>query len=451
MDAELAAQSRTVDPEHLGQRIKSARIAAGLTQAQLGGEEASTAYVSRIENGQRRPSVELLTRIADRLGTTVEALVLGAPEGRRDEWRLALDYAELALNTGDARTALHEAERIAAEASTSESRAIVLDAGYIRAGALEALGDLDAAIRQLEDVTKAPEPSPRWIKALIALTRCHREQGDFSRAIAVGEAAMASVEALGLAGLTESIQLTVTVAGSHMEVGDLDHALRMCQRAIEDAERVGSPIAKASAYWNASAIVARKGSLDSALQTARRALAAFEEGEDARNLGRLRTQVAELHLRVSPPDPVAAQDELRRAASELHWAATTPIDKADHYLINARAHHLLGEDDEAIAELRQACELAGDSAPLLSASAAVLAGTIAASRGDATRARADYETAIRRLSGVGADRSAAQLWFDLAGLLDELGDRDGALDAYRRAAASTGLVAPAGGQVGVHV
>lgn len=439
MDSELIARSRAIDPKDLGKRIRSARAAAGLTQAQLAAEEASTAYISRIEDGQRRPSFDLLTRIADRLGTTVDTLLLGAPASRRDEWRLALDYAELSLNTGDAQQALDEATRIAAEAGEAGSGAIVLDAGYLRAGALEALGDLDGAILQLEDVTQAPEPSPRWVRGLIALARCHRDQGDFARAIAVGEAAMASIEALGLAGLTESIQLSLTIAGSYAEAGDLNHAHRICRRAIEAAERIDSPIAKASAYWNASLVALDMGSHDSALVTARRALAVFEEGEDARNVGRLRTQVADLHLRTSPPDPIAAKKQLLRAAREMEWAATAPVDKAEHHLINARAHHLLGEETDAVIELERARDLAGEVAPLLSASAAVLGGMIAATQGDAARARADYEVAIRQLSSVGADRSAAQLWFDLAGLLDELGDRDGALDAYRRAAASTGL------------
>jgi hypothetical protein len=44
---------------------------------------------------------------------------------------------------------------------------------------------------------------------------------------------------------------------------------------------------------------------------------------------------------------------------------------------------------------------------------------------------------------VGADRSAAQLWFELAGLLESIGEAETALDAYKRAGAASGLVAPA--------
>ena len=50
-----------------------------------------------------------------------------------------------------------------------------------------------------------------------------------------------------------------------------------------------------------------------------------------------------------------------------------------------------------------------------------------------------YQDAVLVLSAIGADRGAAQLWFDLADLLDEVGQSEAARDAYKRAAASTGL------------
>ena len=43
------------------------------------------------------------------------------------------------------------------------------------------------------------------------------------------------------------------------------------------------------------------------------------------------------------------------------------------------------------------------------------------------------------LSAIGADHGAAQLWFDLADLLEGVGLAEASRDAYRRAAASTGL------------
>ena len=50
-----------------------------------------------------------------------------------------------------------------------------------------------------------------------------------------------------------------------------------------------------------------------------------------------------------------------------------------------------------------------------------------------------FREAVLVLTGAGADRSAAQLWFEIAELLEEVGDFDGARDAYRSAAAASGL------------
>ena len=50
-----------------------------------------------------------------------------------------------------------------------------------------------------------------------------------------------------------------------------------------------------------------------------------------------------------------------------------------------------------------------------------------------------YREAVMLLTSVGADRDAADLWFELAGLLEAVGELDAARDAYRSAAASTGL------------
>ena len=78
-------------------------------------------------------------------------------------------------------------------------------------------------------------------------------------------------------------------------------------------------------------------------------------------------------------------------------------------------------------------------APLAAADAKAIEGQAAAAAGDALAARLCYQAAVMHLTGVGADRDAAELWFELAGLLETIGDHDAARAAYRSAAASTGL------------
>jgi transcriptional regulator with XRE-family HTH domain len=52
----------------LGQKIRQARLAAGLSQRQLCGEEITRNMLSLIEHGTARPSMKTLTLLAQRLG-----------------------------------------------------------------------------------------------------------------------------------------------------------------------------------------------------------------------------------------------------------------------------------------------------------------------------------------------------------------------------------------------
>lgn len=60
---------------HIGQLIRALRVERGLTQEALALEAGmATSNVSRIENGQRQPSLRLLRRLAKALGTTAASL-----------------------------------------------------------------------------------------------------------------------------------------------------------------------------------------------------------------------------------------------------------------------------------------------------------------------------------------------------------------------------------------
>jgi tetratricopeptide (TPR) repeat protein len=436
----LAELSRTIDARELGRRIRNARVAAGLTQTALAGGEVTAAYLSRIEDGQRRPEFGLLGRLAQRMGVSLEFLVAEGPSEERMALELSIDHAELALVGGNAAEALRTVETLMAgigrDAGADELRRRVL---VLRAGALEATGDLNGAILQLEDLTRTPEASVVWLRSLISLSRCYQEVGELDRAIAVGENAAETIESLGLEGLTESIQLSVTVAGAYMRRGDLDRAMRICRRAMERADSVGSPIAKASAYWNASLVESRKGASQIALDLAQKALAQFEVGEDARNLARLRGHVADMQLQMDPPDASGAIETLELAARELEWSAASPADRASQLQTRARAHLFLGEHESARADIQASLEVVPADAYSEQAYGLAVLGEVEMHAGNTAAAREALLGAARMLTAVGADREVAQLWFELATHLRKVGEIEAALDAFERAATSTGL------------
>lgn len=79
------APTRDQARQIVGERVRTARIAAHLTQQELAGTTYSKSYISAVERGKMTPSLQALTNLAERLNVTLayllgEEIVLPAPE-----------------------------------------------------------------------------------------------------------------------------------------------------------------------------------------------------------------------------------------------------------------------------------------------------------------------------------------------------------------------------------
>ena len=175
-------------------------------------------------------------------------------------------------------------------------------AQFLVARALEQEGAIDSAILELEPLVAEPVGSMLCIRAAIALSRCYRESGDLGLAIDLGERVLQEMSAPALDSADEAVQLAVTVAAAYYERGDTGQAVRTCRKAIDKAEQLDSPKARASAYWNASMMEARR--LGPQRDPARRARA----GAAGRRPGRrqpgaiARWSWPSMQLRLDPPE-----------------------------------------------------------------------------------------------------------------------------------------------------
>jgi len=439
MDTVDSVLLQAIDLRVLGDRLRAARLARGWTQTDLADGLMSVGYVSRIESGQRRPNTGVLESLASRLDIAIDELLRGPTAREQDAIRLSLDFAELSLETGDtiegearARDARDRARAIAHHEMADRAQ-------YLVARALEQQGSVDDAILELESLVTSPVGSLLSVKATIAVSRCYRESGDLSLAIDLGERVLIELSGTPLDSTDEAVQLAVTVAAAYWERGDTGQAIRTCRKAIDKAEQLDSPKARASAYWNASMMESRQGAVSHAIPLAERALALLADGQDGRNLARLRSELAEMQLQLDPPEIAAAEDNLVRAAEEYRRSSGGAIDLARNELSRARARLLAG-DPHAAHEMSQRLHAnLRDSVPDLAADASSVVGQAAAAVGRVDEAAQAYRDAVMLLTGIGADRGAAQLWFELAGLLEGVGDFDTARLAYRSAAASAGL------------
>lgn len=433
---------KRADPAALGARIKQARVSARLTQAELAGSDASNAYVSRIESGQRRPEFDLLCAFADRLKVSVEQLVLGLTADGRSADRLQLDYAELALKSDEPHRAVELTGDLVERYRSAPDRDFFERARLVHAAALEVVGDTEAALDMLESILADEFATPTMqLRAATALSRCYREAGDLGRAISAGESVLSRMAALQLDRTDEALQLVATVAAAYFGRGDVTYAARLCRRALEHADETNSPSARAAIYWNASIMQSERGDAAGALPLAERALTLLVESDHLANVTRLRAQLAVIQLQLDPPELDEATAGLERAAAELEALGGSVVDRARTVFHLAKAK-FLGRDLMAARQLAdQARAASAGIAPTIAADAWALLGQVEMDEGSLLGAKECYQQAALTLAAAGEamDRHTAQLWLDLASLLESVGLSAEALDAYRRSAASTGM------------
>lgn len=80
-----------INYERIGRRVQQLRKSKGLSQADLADiTDMSVAYISHIETGVKRASLESVVRIADALGVTVDQILNGNQKGNRNEYKSEL-------------------------------------------------------------------------------------------------------------------------------------------------------------------------------------------------------------------------------------------------------------------------------------------------------------------------------------------------------------------------
>jgi transcriptional regulator with XRE-family HTH domain len=113
--------SHVDDPAAVGRRLKDARLAAGLSQRQLSFPGCSAAYISRLEAGDRVPSLQLLRKLALKLHADEEYLATGV--ARVEQAPPELVEAEVAHRLGDHELAKQRYDQVLEATSAPAARA----------------------------------------------------------------------------------------------------------------------------------------------------------------------------------------------------------------------------------------------------------------------------------------------------------------------------------------
>ena len=109
------------DPVAVGQRLHAARESAGISQRELAFPGCSAAYISRIERGERIPSLQVMRELARRIGISEAVLAYGREriDTAVSDAVNAVEAAEVAGDREEVAKAYRALSRAASQAAKS--------------------------------------------------------------------------------------------------------------------------------------------------------------------------------------------------------------------------------------------------------------------------------------------------------------------------------------------
>jgi tetratricopeptide (TPR) repeat protein len=421
----------------LGERVRSLRLAAGLTQTELASDRFSKEYISQIERGKTRPTDATVTWLAERLGADPSYLAHGVSAEERTRVEALVARAE----------ALSEAHRydeaVAAFRETHEdveslgASTLRLRALTGEAWALQQSGDASAAVELLvpaRELAERPEFSDvDRAEVLFRLGACRWSLSSMQTAIALFDEALALAEGSGLPCDLLRADILGWRSRCHRRLRDYVAAREDVERALELALDLGDRRAIANTYFQASLIAQRQGHWVLSRNYAQRAKELYQELNDERNVGRLLLALGGLTLLLG--DDEGAVEHLKASYSRA-VGADSPADAAQALGGLATVHLRRGEYDEADGLAREALELLQGRDDYLHE---ICPSQLVLGRALLERGRLDEAEACFRAADSAAEQMAslshrAEAWVALGDLAARRGDDRAAARLYRNAA-----------------
>ena len=417
---------KTVDPlaARVGQRIRTARLAAGLTQQRLAGDRYTKAYVSALENAHVKPSMTALDYLAGRLGTTASRLIAADdPQWSRldadlqlaaGRWQAAADmYSTLAGSTIDRGQraemlrGLSEAQYrlgklVEAERAAGESAAVFEDLGR----------DEDAALANY------------WLSAALY------GQDNVAEAKAIQQAILVRTRAGLIVDPSFRLRLVMALATTEAREGNHEVALSYLEEIRSLADTLDDR-RRAMYLFDLAYSYRATGDFEAAIRTGYASLALFAAADAETEMAGAENDLALAHLALGSP----------ARAEELAGSARARL---EHHEDQRMLAHVL-ETEAQIAAARNdwptALRLAGESLdmaeragnPKAAVSALLTMSRARTAVGEAAAAMTAYEQAGRLARELGRPAVLRLTLGAWAEALAETGDHAGAYTLTREA------------------
>lgn len=405
----------------LGRRIRELRQSRGLTQTQLGGTELSKSFISLVERDRTRPSVETLTLMARRLGTSVDGLL--GQEGRLHETaaeslltlsREAAKRRELtsALRLLDAADYIADSYRLddaARESQLQRAEILIAQRAYVQAWPL------------LERVKSACEKSQdhwRLGRTLLAMGRYKLRVREFPEAIAALETALTVLKRARASRDPARVDALILLGTTLVYSGAFEDALKRYIEAASSDVATRDTVIRGQAQWGLGLAHRKLRNFPAARDNLLKARDAMDQAEELPDLMRILWNIGQLEQEQS-----RHKEALRHLLHALRVADRigNPLDRGGLLTEIARAHLGAGSLEEAEHFGQQALEFARDHDPVEVAEAQAILARIRMRRKDLTGAAQMMREALAVFKERGMQAKLTQTARELGLMLKEQG------------------------------
>ncbi len=421
----------------LGERLRTLRVNAGLTQTDLAGERFSKEYVSQIERGKTRPTQETIAWLAERLNVDAGFLASGVAADERGRIEASLARAE-ALNQSHEYAGALEVfsgvmpSIVGIAATELELRALVGEAwARMRLGEVKQAVELLTRARAMAEDAMFSDVDRAEI--LFRLGACRVELSSIQTALGLFNEALTLAEQSELPCDRLRAEIFGWRSRCYRRQRDYEAAREDLERALELAQALDDPRSVATVYFHASLVAERQGQWVHARKYAEQARAQFEEIADRAAVGKLLNNLGGLSFLLGKPEEAVDQlNESFRVLLEYGSEADAARAVSSLAQVNLRTGQVVPAEEQA----RQALKLLGDRVDVVDeiGNAQLVLGRSLLEQGRLDEAGAAFDEAEQSFEQFSSVSHRASAWIAKGDLAARRGQDQVAAQLYRRAA-----------------